>query len=165
MKSVPLFIAMFVAAIGASEGFASAMLKPDVALVGTWRLISYIDTETGSEPVRAFGNAPVGQFVFTADGHAAISIMRNPPAPKQSTSDIDPDASIPAWYCSYFGTYRVDPDGHGWTLHVEGANIPSFIGTEQHRTFEIDGRHMIISETYQADGKTVRAERVLERTR
>ena len=135
-------------------------------LVGAWQLEQYVDTPDGGATVYAFGNPPVGMFVFTADGHVSISLMRNPPAVDTKSSDLDPDACIPVWYCSYFGTYRYNPAGPSWTTHVTGANIPNFLGTDQPRTFKIEGDLLTVSEVYRsADGKRVQAKRVLRRVR
>ena len=134
-------------------------------LVGTWQLEQYVDTPENGAPVYAFGDPPVGLFVFTADGHVSISLMRNPPAVGTESSDPDPDTCIPAWYCSYFGTYRYDPAGPSWTTHVTGTNIPNYLGTDQRRTFKIKGDLLTISEAYSADGKTFHAKRVLRRIR
>lgn len=132
-------------------------------LVGTWQLEQYVDTPEGGEPVYAFGDRPTGLFVFTLDGHVSISLMRNPPAIDSKSSDPDPDACIPAWYCSYFGTYRYDPIGPSWTTHVTGGNIPNYLGTDQRRSFTLEGNLLTISETYSADGKTFHAKRLLRR--
>ena len=132
-------------------------------LIGTWELKQYFDAPEGGPPVYAFGNPPLGLFVFTDDGHVSINIMRNPPAVGTESKDPDPDACIPAWYCSYFGTYKYDPSGRSWTTHVTGGNIPSYLGTNQRRTFKINGDVLTISETYAADGKTFHAKRVLQR--
>ena len=56
----------------------------------------YADTPVGGQPVYAFGNPPVGLFVFTADGHFTVSLMRNPPAIYAKSSDPDPDACVPS---------------------------------------------------------------------
>lgn len=150
--------------------FAAPLAAHSVAtvtnpLVGTWQLEQYVDTPERGEPVYAFGNPPVGLFVFTPDGHVSISLMRNPSAIGTDSSDPDPDACIPVWYCSYFGTYRYDPAGPSWTTHVTGGNIPNYLGTDQRRTFMIKGDLLTISETYTADGKTFKAKRVLRRVR
>ena len=134
-------------------------------LVGAWRLLQYVDTPEGAEPIHAFGERPVGQFVFTKEGQFSINIMRNPPAPATATVDIDPDACIPAWYCSYFGSYKLADNGRQWITHVDGGNIPSYIDTSQTRSFQIAGNRLIILETYEEGGRTVRARRVLERVR
>jgi len=67
-----------------------------------------VDTPEHGEPVFAFGKEPLGHFIFTAGGHVAFSMMRNPPHIDETTSDPDPDACVPGWYCAYFGTYEVD---------------------------------------------------------
>lgn len=135
---------------------------PSNPLVGTWSLEKFVDTPEGGAPVFAFGEQPHGLFVFTEDGNVSINLMRNPPVSSPGT-DPDPDACIPDWYCSYFGTYELDPTGDSWVTRVTGANIPNYLGTEQRRRFRIEGDRMIISETYQVEGRTVQAERVLRR--
>lgn len=134
-------------------------------LVGVWQLMRYVDTPDGAAAIYAFGEKPVGQFVFTKEGQFSINIMRNPPAPATASVDIDPDACIPVWYCSYFGTYKLADNGRQWVAHVDGGNIPSYINTSQTRSFELSGQRMIIRESYEEGGRTVRAERVLERVR
>lgn len=136
---------------------------PDPSLAGAWRLERYVDTPEGGAPVMAFGEHPEGLFVFTADGHASISMMRNPRT-AASVVDPDPDACQPDWYCSYFGTYDVDWARHEWVVHVTGGNIPSFIGTDQTRGFTIDGDRIVLSGEYEdADGGRVLYERILVR--
>lgn len=131
-------------------------------LTGTWRLVSHVDKPEGRPAAYQFGKYPIGQFVFTADGHASIDIMRNPPdGPKRSAPN--PDGCVPEWYCSYFGTYSLDAAQGSWILHVVGGNVPSLVGTEQRHSFRIEGRKLIISDTYQSDGRAVKVERVLER--
>ncbi len=134
-----------------------------LTLVGSWRLVRYADTPQGGATVFAFGNPPSGLFVFTPDRYVSISLMRNPPAPDSANTDPDPDACVPAWYCSYYGTYDVDLGRGQWVTHVAGGNIPHYLGTDQRRSFVIRGDTLIISESYMSAGRTVRAERVLIR--
>lgn len=130
-----------------------------------WRLTRYVDAPDGAQPVYAFGGRPIGQFIFTDSGYFSINIMHNPPTPTSASVDIDPDACVPRWYCSYFGTFRLMANGTQWIAHVDGGNIPEYVGTNQTRTFELFDERLVISETYQEGGRTVRAERVLERAR
>ena len=133
------------------------------SLVGTWRLVRYVDTPEGGAPIQAFGTEPIGLFIFTANGHASLSFMRNPPDINASTNDPDPEACIPSWYCSYVGSYTVDYEHHKWVTHVLGGNIPAYFGTDQARTFKLNGNTLTILEGYVVDGKRFRAERVLRR--
>lgn len=132
-------------------------------LVGTWELKQYVDSPEGGSPVYPFGDPPIGLFVFTPEGHVSISLMRNPPSVGTASSDPHPYSCIPAWYCSYFGTYKYDPAGPSWTTHVIGGNIPKYLGTDQRRTFQITGDVLTISGTYSANGTTFHAKRVLRR--
>jgi hypothetical protein len=128
-------------------------------LVGTWMLARYVDTPDNGEPIFAFGRQPVGFFIFTAGGHIAFSIMRNPPDVTKPTSDPDPDACIPGWYCAYFGTYTVDTKSGTWIARVLSANIPAFLNTDQPRHFKVLGNKLVVSETYTSGGRRIEAER------
>jgi hypothetical protein len=132
-------------------------------LVGTWILVKYVDTPENSEPIFAFGKEPIGHFIFTPGGHVAFSIMRNPPDIDNPTSDPDPDACIPGWYCAYFGTYTVDVKNGVWVTHVQSANIPGFLNTDQPRHFTINGDTLMVSETYSSASTRIKAERVFVR--
>ena len=132
-------------------------------LVGTWRFTTFVDTPEGGRPVQAFGKDPIGFFVFTADGHVFLNIMRNPPNAPLDGVDPDPDACVPEWFCAYFGTYTLELKKGVWVTHVLGSNQPNYLGTDQTRPFKLRGDNLIISETYMAGGKRVQAERVLVR--
>lgn len=134
-------------------------------LVGAWQLLQYVDVPDGGQPLDGFGSKPIGMFVFTADGHVSIGLMTNPRVAQSATPYPDPDACVPDWYCSYFGTYTYDPSGPSWTTHVIGGNIPSYLGTDQRRQFKIEGDTLTISETYVSGGKTYHGKRVLRRLR
>jgi hypothetical protein len=142
---------------------ASAPKHDAEMLIGAWRLVSYADTPEGAAPIYAFGKEPIGLWIFTADGHFSISIMRNPPDINTTTTDPDPDACIPVWYCTYFGTYTVSDRGGLWVTHVIGSNIPTFIGTDQTRAFSVRGNRLVVSGRYLEGGKLVHVERVLMR--
>lgn len=132
-------------------------------LVGTWMLVKYVDTPENGEPIFAFGRQPVGFFIFTAGGHVAFSIMRNPPDIAKPTSDPDPDACIPGWYCAYFGTYTLDKKSGTWITRVLSANIPTWLNTDQPRHFKVTGSELVVSETYMSGGRRIKAERVFVR--
>lgn len=147
--------------------FVDAYAAPPerATLVGSWRLTTYMDTPEGGEPVYAYGRNPIGLFIFTADGHVSINIMRNPPDVNAPTTDPDPDACSPVWYCAYFGTYSVDLAKGEWITHVVGGNIPAYLNTDQRRTFTLHGDQLTIHESYLEGGKRVYAVRVLVRER
>ena len=158
-----MWFALFGAALLASATpgpGGSAQTNP---LVGAWQLLQYVDVPVGGAPIDGFGTKPIGMFVFTPDGHVSISLMTNPRIAQAAPADPDPDACVPDWYCSYFGTYTYDPSGPSWTTHVDGGNIPTYVGTEQRRRFKIEGDVLTISETFASGGKTYYGTRVLQR--
>jgi Lipocalin-like domain len=148
--------------VGVQVGAAAEVGKKN-PLVGMWLLVKYVDTPENGEPIFAFGREPVGHFIFTPDGHVAFSIMRNPPNIESPTTDPDPDACIPGWYCAYFGTYTVDAESGVWVTHVLSANIPGFLNTDQPRHFTIVGDSLVVSETYLNGRTRIRAERIFVR--
>ncbi len=147
---------------GMQVGVAADISKAN-PLIGTWLLVKYVDTPENGEPEFAFGKEPVGYFIFTAGGHVAFSMMRNPPNINDPTSELDPDACIPGWYCAYFGTYDVDARSGIWVTHVQGGNIPAYLNTDQPRHFKVSGDTLVVAETYMSGGTRVNAERVFVR--
>jgi hypothetical protein len=156
-------LAIYLAALLASSVPAHGSSAQKDPLMGAWELLEYVDVPEGGQPLNGFGSNPIGMFVFTPDGHVSISLMTNPRPTESATPYPDPDACVPDWYCSYFGSYTYDPKGPSWTTHVVGGNIPSYLGTDQRRQFKIEGDVLTISETYVSGGKTYHGRRLLRR--
>ncbi|WP_157215905.1 lipocalin-like domain-containing protein [Flavisphingomonas formosensis] len=165
MKIAAPFLAIGLIAAAGSAGAAPQGSDAGSPLVGTWRLVAYSDTPAGGSPVYPFGQNPSGIFQFGPEGIASINIMRNPPNPTGPTVSTGLDACQPAWYCSYYGHYTVDPARGRWTMHVEGGNVPTYLNTDQTRGFRVEGDRLIMSSSYEVNGGTVTAERVLQRVR
>jgi len=165
MKIAAPFLAIGLAAAAGAAGAAPLGGDPGSPLVGTWRLVSYVDTPAGGTPSYPFGQNPSGMFLFGPDGIASLSIMRNPPAATGPVISNGVDSCQPAWYCSYYGHYTVDTARSRWTMHVDGGNIPAYLNTEQTRAFRIDGDRLILSSTAEVNGGTVTSERVLQRVK
>jgi len=158
--------ALFAAVVaGAADSHAPA------GLVGTWRLVSFEDFESG-QMIRRFGEKPVGLFVYTADGHVAIQIA-NPANPvciapgKKFGPGRKDNLPVPACspeqlqallngYVAYWGTYTVDAAAGVVIHHVKSDISNGYAGTDQRRPFRLDGDRLVIG-----DGKTWT--RVLER--
>ena len=140
-------------------------------LVGTWRLVSFEDVESG-QTIRQFGDKPLGLFIYTADGHVAIQIA-NPANPacvatsKKVASARKEDLAVPQCnpeqmqalfdgYVAYWGTYTVDGAAGVVIHHVKSDISNGYAGTDQRRPFHLEGDRLVIG-----DGKTWT--RVLER--
>jgi len=118
-------------------------------LVGTWRVVSYVNTDPSGTVSLPFGEQPRGYFVYDATGHLSVQIMRVPARPAFAAGDDDDgtDAEVRGaydGYVAYFGTYRVDEANAVVTHVVEGSLKPSYTGTEQPRPFTLEGDVLVI---------------------
>ena len=136
----------------------SPQLSDAGKLVGTWRLVEYVDVIAGNT-LHQFGEKPIGIFIYSPSGYVSVHVLHNPPPTK-----LD-DLTLPNWeqdqldtasYTGYFGTFRVDTRRSVVTHYVEGGTVLGYIGTAQERPYRFEGNRLIIG-----DGKTFR--RVLER--
>ena len=83
-------LALVIIVVGA-HSIASQAAEP---LVGSWRLVSWVEVETESKSVHApFGDNPSGMITYTTDGHMSLFIIdpkRKPPAgPKATDAEAD----------------------------------------------------------------------------
>jgi hypothetical protein len=113
-------------------------------IVGTWRMVSWIEEETESNAVsKPFGDKPSGLISYTADGHMMVffadTTRKAPAAPKAT------DAEASALYrtmVAYTGTYSVEADKV--THNIEIAWNQAWSGTKQQRSFELKGDALLI---------------------
>ena len=118
-------------------------------LVGTWRVVRFVDINPSGKVTYPFGQKPRGYVVYDPTGHLSVQIMRVPAQPTFVAGDDDKvtDAEVRGAYDVFvanFGTYRVD-EAHSVVTHVVEGNLkPSYTGTEQPRPFKLDGDVLII---------------------
>ena len=129
-----------------SVAFAAGLAEK---LVGTWRIVRFIDTDARGKVTYLFGENPRGYIVYDPTGHLSVQIMRMPARPPFAAGDDDKgtDAEVRAaydGYVAYFGTYRVDEANSVVTHVVEGSLKPSYTGTDQPRPFKLDGDVLVI---------------------
>jgi hypothetical protein len=129
-----------------SVAFAAGLAEK---LVGTWRIVRFIDTDAHGKVTYLFGEHPRGYVVYDPTGHLSVQIMRMPARPAFAAGDDDKgtDAEVRAaydGYVAYFGTYRVDEANSVVTHVVEGSLKPSYTGTNQPRPFKLDGDVLVI---------------------
>ncbi len=120
--------------------------------VGTWKLISWEVTQPDGAIHYPYGKDVVGYLIYTADGYMSAVIMD--PDRRQSDPNFpletagaqtlpDPDrVRAYSTYLSYCGTYTVE--GDTVTHRVKAGMIPSWTGSEQHRSFKFNQGCLII---------------------
>jgi hypothetical protein len=128
-------------------------------LVGTWQLRSFslivVDTKEASRP---YGENPTGYIQFSPGGHMVMFLAARelkPPAAGNYT-DADRADVHRAIVGAYAGTYVVE--GNKVTYHVLTSWRPEWIGRDQVRYFEINGKSLTITTTpvtFSRTGQTI----------
>jgi hypothetical protein len=125
---------MAILCLGVSfPGVAFAQTAKD--LVGTWTMVSNINTRADGTKIDVWGPHGKGIAIFESNGRFAI-VNVNPDTPKfasnnRSTGTPDENKATVQGSLSLFGTYSVD--GKVITYKIEGSSYPNWTGTEQKR--------------------------------
>lgn len=133
------------------------------ALVGTWKLMSFdMELQATGEHIQPMGKMPTGYLSFTGDGRMAVVITGE--GRKPGTSEAD-RAALFSSLIAYTGSYRVE--GDKWITSVDASWNPAWVGTEQPRTYKINGTQLQESTSwFQRPDKTmVRVSNVYERVK
>ena len=120
--------------IAAQPSFADDRAK----MSGVWKLVTYEleDQATGHiEP--AMGQNPTGYAIFTPEGRVMFVLTGEGRKAAKTNQDR---AELLNTLVAYTGTYRVE--GDKWITKVEVAWNPEWVGTEQTRTFTVDGERL-----------------------
>ena len=123
------------------------LVKDD--LLGAWHLESWtISYSDGDRLTHPFGERPLGMIVYTQDGWMSASINRTDREllPTGGAFRRTDPALLADAYRSYFhyaGRYTVLD---GVVIHSVTQSLnPNFVGTEQRRTAELDGKSLCLS--------------------
>ena len=123
-------------------------------IVGHWRLVSTRAwTQDGTPTPEHYGPIPLGSVTLTAEGRMLAVLSDGRP-------DLPPGTARA--YRSYIGAYTFD----GTTLQtvVDGADEPTWLGSDQVRAARFEGRLMILRPPARIiDGREVHRELAWER--
>ncbi|GJE40820.1 lipocalin-like domain-containing protein [Methylobacterium persicinum] len=115
------------------------------SVVGTWQLTGYsqefLDTKEVSRP---FGDRPTGYIEYSPGGHMVVFLMSGDvPRPVAATyTDAERAALHKSIVGAYAGTYTVE--GNKVIHHILSSWRPEWIGGNQTRFFETDGKTLVI---------------------
>jgi hypothetical protein len=117
-------------------------------LAGTWKLISFHSKDSNGQTTYPFGKEAQGRLIYEPDGRLAVQVM-NPNRPRFASGDplVTSEAEVRAafdGYTAYYGTYSVNPDEKTIVHHIEVALLPNWVGTDQRRDFEFDGKYLTL---------------------
>jgi Lipocalin-like domain len=110
-------------------------------LVGTWTLVSEIDTQSDGKKSEGFGPNPLGVYMFDANGHFAQMLMRAdlPKYANRLQGTPEQNKAVAQGMVAYYGTYSVNEADKVVTVHIVGGSFAAFNGT--------DGKRIIASLT------------------
>jgi hypothetical protein len=101
-------------------------------LVGTWKLVSFeVETEGSNERQPWWDERPVGIVNFTKDGQMLALLTAGDRIASASAGQLIDSM------CAYSGRYRVE--GNRLSTIVDSAWLPTWVGTDQLRTFKREG--------------------------
>jgi hypothetical protein len=134
-------------------------------IVGSWRAVSYeLEFQDGSDRAFPLGTNPNGYLIFGSDGRMMTYLEAQ--GRKVPQTDEERSAAYKT-LIAYTGKYRVQ--GNKWTTEVDGAWNVQWVGTEQERSFTLNGdRLYVVTSWFQGalyNGKTFRGHLTFERER
>src|SRR5438477_12073754 len=107
------------------------------SVVGSWRMVSWIEEETESKAVhKNFGDHPLGLLTYTTDGR--MMIIFADPTRKPSATPKATDAEAAQLYrtmVAYAGSYSLDGDKITHKIEVSWNQL--WKGTSQQRLVEV----------------------------
>jgi Lipocalin-like domain len=120
----------------------TATAQPPDAIVGTWRLVSFLSPDSTGQQRPVWGEHPAGLIIYTSDGHVSAQLY-DPRRPRLGDiANATPFAGAQAQYgglYTYFGTFSVDGNAHTVSHHVEGAMAPDWVGSTLVRAYRFLG--------------------------
>jgi hypothetical protein len=143
--------------LGATCGEVLAQTQTQTpSILGVWTLVSVTVDRDGNKS-QPFGTNPKGLLIFEKDGHFSLVAMRND-LPKMAsnnrmTATPTENRQIVRGSTAYFGTYTASDADRTFTLHVEGATFPNWIGTDQKRIFTITGDQLRYTNSSRSGGE------------
>jgi hypothetical protein len=121
--------------------FAQPLFAQDRPQVqGVWRLVSYeIEIQATGQREPVMGNNPTGYVIFTPENRVWFVLTGEGRKPAKTVQER---AELLDSLVAYTGTYRIE--GDKWITKVEVAWNPAWVGTEQARSFKVDGDRLSV---------------------
>lgn len=121
--------------------------------VGVWRIVSCESKDRITGKVRfPYGTNPVGRLTYDSTGRMSAQVMRPGrrstialTAPASAIGDILANEMREAvvGYMAYFGTFDIDVSTRTVIHHVDASLVPSWVGTDQRRTYDFSGQNRL----------------------
>ena len=136
MAVMKRFVVLVILVIVAQPLFAQD--RPPVQ--GVWKLVSYeVEVQATGQKDPVMGKNPTGYVIFTPEGRVWFVLTGEGRKPAKTVQER---AELLDTLVAYTGTYRIEADR--WITKVEVAWNPAWVGTEQARSFKVDGDRLSV---------------------
>src|SRR5580658_217170 len=117
-----------IAALIVTGAYCTASRAAD-SVVGSWRLVSWVEMETESKSVHSvFGDNPTGVITYTPDGHMSLFIVDTKRKPPSGSKANDAEAvELYLTMIAYSGSYSIE--GNKVTHKIEVSWNQAWTGT------------------------------------
>lgn len=111
-------------------------------LIGTWLLVSSVDVLDDGTRQPAWGDQPLGTYMFDATGRFSQIVLRSdlPIVDNRAQTTSDQAMAVATGSIAMFGTYSIDEGASTMTVQFEGSTFAKFKGTEAKRGIEMPSR-------------------------
>jgi hypothetical protein len=138
-------------------------VDPRARITGSWRVVSFeLEFQDGTEHRFPLGAHPNGYILFGFDGRMMTYLEAEGRKPPQTDEER---SSAYRTLNAYTGRYRVE--GDKWITRVDGAWNVEWVGTDQERSFVLDGDRLNVVAQWNRNalygGKMTRGHLVFER--
>ncbi len=124
--------------LAASSAPTVAGAQSDTPLKGLWKLVSYeVEVRKDGETLPVMGEHPTGYAYFTPEKRVFFVLTGEGRKPAKDDAQR---AQLLETLVSYTGKFRLD--GDKWIADLDVAWDPKWVGTEQTRTFTLDGERL-----------------------
>jgi hypothetical protein len=125
-------------------------------LVGTWTLVSVVNTRPDGTKFDPTGGKGAGMMMFDSTGHFSLQNIRSD-IPKLASNNrqvgtTEEFKAVAEGVLSYFGTYSLDVTGKVLTQRVEISSFPNFNGTNRIWAIALTGDELTIASQAAASG-------------
>ena len=139
-------------------------------LIGTWMLVSADNIFPDGHRVQVYGPEPHGMLTFDAAGRYSSHIYRRGRLKfaenDKAKGTAEENQSTVQGSNTHFGHYTVNESDASITFHIDHALFPNWEGTEQKRSFRLEGdRLTYIVATPTTGGKAAIGEVVWQRAK
>lgn len=115
-----------------------AFAGEQAGIQGAWKLVSYeVEVQATGEKMHPMGMNPTGYAIFTPESRVFFVLTGGGRKPAKTAAE---KAALLDSLISYTGKYRLE--GDKWITSVEVAWNPAWVGTEQSRTYKLDGNRL-----------------------